>query len=421
MSKHKQGEEAQVSSVFQFSLAGLISFSIALIGASAFIGHKLTTADKFQVMDSSMTNRIDTTKSRHSGPWGWLISRNIDLEHPVEYLTEEVASPQPEIWIFKGMPAEEVRSLFATNGLSPAQICDAFAASTFTEAAAGTEIRPSEKLLLSLNANTRGKLYVSLAGKDVNMYLDSPWIFPGSAIQEISQDSRVNPDDLALLMELVYHNNGVSQLGDYQFLMTKIPTVERRVALARSISRQRAVLASLAIKPDTDVDKIAAYWSHVPDVRFTDIRPMLDALKALPQGGELNLLHLLPKFARDRLYTFPLPPEPGDPTMDCNWTTFNFCNEMPDNRFNDSAYLRSYILSNYYKIAAPSQCGDILLLLNEKNELKHSAAYIADDLVFTKNGVNYRQPWMLMHIPDLLATYPASPQLRVMYMRRRTE
>jgi hypothetical protein len=62
-------------------------------------------------------------------------------------------------------------------------------------------------------------------------------------------------------------------------------------------------------------------------------------------------------------------------------------------------------------------CGDILLLMNDKNEIKHSAVYLADDLVFTKNGNNYRQPWMIMHIPDLLATYPNSPPMRRIYMR----
>jgi hypothetical protein len=66
-------------------------------------------------------------------------------------------------------------------------------------------------------------------------------------------------------------------------------------------------------------------------------------------------------------------------------------------------------------------CGDILLLLNSRNEVKHSAVYLADDLVFTKNGNNYRQPWMIMHIPDLLATYPATPPMQVVYMRLKTD
>ena len=125
--------------------------------------------------------------------------------------------------------------------------------------------------------------------------------------------------------------------------------------------------------PDTDIDKLAAYWGNIPNVRFTDIRPLMEALKALPEGGDLLLYYLLPKFARDRLYTFPLPPQPGDPMMDCHWTTFNFSSDTPDNRFNDPEYTIQYIKKNYYQIAAPSQYGDILLLLNDKNQIKHSA------------------------------------------------
>jgi hypothetical protein len=52
--------------------------------------------------------------------------------------------------------------------------------------------------------------------------------------------------------------------------------------------------------------------------------------------------------------------------------------------------------------------------------MRHSAVDVADDVVFTKNGNNASQPWMLMHIPDLLATYPASPALRVVYLRDRS-
>ena len=70
---------------------------------------------------------------------------------------------------------------------------------------------------------------------------------------------------------------------------------------------------------------------------------------------------------------------------------------------------------------AASQYGDILLLMNEKQEVKHSAVFIADDIVFTKNGNNYRQPWMLMRIPDLLTTYPATPPMKTVYMRRKTD
>jgi hypothetical protein len=421
MSKLKNREAAQASNVFQFSLAGLIIFSLALVSLSAFVGYKLTVRHQPRLSDYFGINPKDSSETLRAGAWGTLLTRDINLERPVEYLTEEVVSPQPEVWKFDGLKVEAVKALFARNGLSVAQIAEAFASDGFSETASGTVIRPTEKFLLSLGADTRGRLCVALAGTGVNLYLDYPYIFPGDVINSIYNDSRVNPDDLALLKKLVYLNGGVHQLSDYQFLLTKIPTVERRVALARSMSRQSAVLARLVVTPETDINQVAAYWGQLPNVRFTDIRPMLEALKQLPEGGSVSLMYLLPKFARDRLYTFPLPPQPGEPTMDCHWSTFNFCNETPDNRFNDPNYAVQFIQKNYYQISAPSICGDILLLMNDKNEVKHSAVYLADDIVFTKNGNNYRQPWMLMRIPDLLATYPNTPPMRPVYMRLKTD
>ena len=51
----------------------------------------------------------------------------------------------------------------------------------------------------------------------------------------------------------------------------------------------------------------------------------------------------------------------------------------------------------------------------------HVAAYVADDLVFTKNGEDFRQPWMLMHMADMMETYavkyPNSGKLRPQFFR----
>ncbi len=419
MSKIKRQESAQAVNTFQFTLAGLIIFSLALMGGASFITYKLAGGrGKPETFSVDLKDKNSTVRS---GPWGTLLTRDIQLERPTEYLTEEVTTPKPEVWTFSGLTLDAVKNLLAQNGISADQITEAFAAGNVAEKKSGIELVPSEKFLLSLTPEQRHKLYPALAGSGVNLYLDFPYIFPGDDLQSIVTDARLNPDDVALLKRLVYPNGTAQQLADYAFLLEKIPTVERRVALTRAVSRQSAVLARLAVQPNTDIDKIASYWGNVPNVRFTDIRPLMESLKQLPEGGSMSLLYFLPKFARERLYTFPLPAQAGEPTMDCHWTTFNFSSETPDNRFNDPAYAVQFIQKNYYQVAAPSQCGDILLLMNEKQEVKHSAVFIADDIVFTKNGNNYRQPWMLMRIPDLLATYPATPPMRPVYMRRRTE
>src|ERR1035441_8364045 len=119
--------------------------------------------------------------------------------------------------------------------------------------------------------------------------------------------------------------------------MGRIPTLERRLTMTASLARQPAVLARLCIRPNTDLDQVAAYWGHSPNVRFVDIRPMLEALKKLPKGGTISLAFLLPPFARERLFTYPLPPAPGEPVPDCHWTTLNFWNAKPDDRLLDPA------------------------------------------------------------------------------------
>jgi hypothetical protein len=417
----KQEQAAQASNVFQFTLAGLIVFSLALISSASFIAFKLTAGTHTKLADTFAVDPNDKSRSIHMGPWGTLILRDIELERPTEYLTDEVNHPPVETWRFAGMKPDAVRALLAKNGLAEPELSTLLAPANVTADATGTIVKPPGSFLESLNAGTRAKIYVSLAGMNVNTYVDYPYIFPGDKINSIYADPRLNPDDAALLKKLVYSNGGAVQLSDYDYLLNEIPTAERRTALTRVLSRQSAVFAGLVIKPDTDIDKIANYWGNIPNVRFTDIRPLMEALKALPEGGNLSLFYLLPKFARDRLYTFPLPPQPGEPVMDCHWTTFNFSNESPDNRFNDPNYAVDYIRKNYYQIAAPSIYGDVLLLMNDKQEVKHSAVFLADDLVFTKNGNNYRQPWMIMHIPDLLATYPASPPMKAIYMRLKTD
>lgn len=420
MSRRKQNEAGQAANSFQFTLSGLIVFSLALMAGASVLTWKLAdqgrTSGKPYAVDTK-----DKSATLRTGAWGTLIVREINLERPVEYLTDEVTVPRREIWTFNNMGSEAVRKILSQSGLAEAQISKAFAPGSFSEKNSTIELVPTEEFLLSFTPEQREKFFTVVAGQGVNLYWDFPYIFPDDEFEKICASGQLNPDDVKLLKKLAYPHGAATQLSDYLFLLEKIPTVERRTKMTQALSRQSAVLARLAIQPDTDIDKIAGYWGGMPNVRFTDIRPLMESLKQLPEGGNLSLLYMLPKFARERLYTFPLPNQPNDPVMDCHWSTFNFCNDTPDNRFNDPTYAVDYIRKNYYQIAAPSHYGDILLLMNDKQEVKHSAVFIADDIVFTKNGNNYRQPWMLMHISDLLATYPATPAMKPIYMRRKTE
>ena len=105
--------------------------------------------------------------------------------------------------------------------------------------------------------------------------------------------------------------------------------------------------------------------------------------------------------------------------MDCHWTALNFFNDTTDDRYQDTAYSSAYVNENFYQIGAATQFGDLIFLRNSSGAIVHSAVHIADDIVFTKNGINYAQPWILMRMNNLTAVYTQEKPPEVIYYRRK--
>jgi hypothetical protein len=241
MSKPRKPEAAQANNFFQFNLAGLVLFSLTLIGGAALTTAKLTANTRHGLADSLVVNPQDKSRSVHAGPWGELVTRDIELERPVEFVDANLPTTPPEWW-FKGMKAAEVKSLLMQDGLTAAQAAELLVPEAVAEGPAGTRVKPAAGFLLGLETATRAKLYPALAGLGVNVDLDYPYIFSGAAIESIYNAPQLNPDDVALLKKLVYKNGGAQQLSDYEFLLWKIPTPGRRLAMAKALSRNRPFL-----------------------------------------------------------------------------------------------------------------------------------------------------------------------------------
>jgi hypothetical protein len=414
-------EALESPNLFRFNLAGLLAFSLCLMAGTALVSSRLFSARPKEI--SFVADNIpdpdnqDKSTFTHKGPWGEMLVQNIKLERPVEYVVGEVRAVKPAVWRFSGMNLAQVQAALKAGGLTAEQIAAVLATGQPETQGNTTSLTPSSKFLLSLSSEQRQELYASFYGNGVYMLADYPYIFPKDSIETIYEDERLNPDDVALLKQLIFRSGNSTHLVDFPTLMLNIPTDERRVAMARALSRQSAVLARLCIRPDSDIDKIAGYWGHMDNVRFTNLRPLLEGLKALPNGGTISFAYLLPPFARERLYTYPLPPEQGEPNRDCHWSTFNFSSAEPDNRFNDPSFAVQQIQANYYKIDQANLYGDVILFMNDKQEIKHSAVFIADDLAFTKYGNSHTQPWMFVRISDMQEHYPG---LKLYYMRKKT-
>jgi hypothetical protein len=244
-----------------------------------------------------------------------------------------------------------------------------------------------------------------------------PFCFPGHSFDAAFGNAKVSQSTLTLLRKLLYARGDAQCFSDFEMVLQHVTSESERLELAKNLSRQTAVLVRLRIRPDTDIDKILGYWGRGTPAK--DLRPLLESLTRLPDGGSISIVYMLPQFARQRLYTFPLPSKRGDPSMDCHWSTMNFFNETPDDRFASPSFTAPYVSANYYQIAKPTLYGDLIFLLDDRNEAIHSAVYIADDIIFTKNGNNFAQPWMLMRLKDLLARYTADRPPRVAIYRNK--
>src|SRR5262249_42975146 len=102
------------------------------------------------------------------------------------------------------------------------------------------------------------------------------------------------------------------------------------------------------------------------------------------------------------------------------WSAMNFYNEKPDNRLFDGTFKDRQLMTDYMRVPEKDRhFGDLLLLLGPRQEALHMCVYLADDVVFTKNGANAIQPWVLMKIPEILGVYQRLRPFEIVFYRHK--
>jgi hypothetical protein len=407
MAAKKQQEASPSGGVtIQLHPAGLMIFSVALVAAAALVTYGLANpraaARMFSQSSAGLDDSGNVVEAASIPAGGQLVVHDLDLEQPDEYVAYEIDTNKVETWTFEGMNPGAVRSAMQSCGLAAADIDRALSPASMVFADASTIVKPDFKLVLAMTPETRAKLYAVLADYRSDELMQFPFCFSGNTFATKFDRGKISGTTYSLLKKMMYPRGGGQCFSDLPALLLQVPEEKERMQLVKALSHQSALLVGIHVWPDTDVDKLVGYWAWPSGVRLINVRPLLESIQRRPGGGSASILYFLPPFARQRLYTYPLPGQLGDPAMDCHWSTMNFFNETPDNRFSDPSYTVAFLQNNYYKIARPTAYGDRIFLLDKKNNAIHSAVYLADDIVFTKNGNNSAQPWMLMHLKDLL-------------------
>lgn len=350
------------------------------------------------------------------GPWGELVFRRVVIEPPENLLPVPSAAAAPHVWTIRGQTAAQLDNWLATVPLSAparAELADASRREIDGEV---IRLHPSDGLVAGLSPEARAQIYTRLADFPENVAAAGPFRFRAAVANEWFRDSDLRPETIALVKRFLYRRGPALLFADLNLVLPQVPTQTERVHLIKTLSRKSTLMVQLRLRSDTDVDALVSYWGR--GQRSRDIEPLLRSLQPRQGVAHIDLIHLLPRQPRQLLYTYPMPNERGgDSFLDCHWTSLNFFNIQPEPRFEDIDSLQQSFARDYHPITSKPTFGDVLLLTHSDNTVLHSCVYIADDIVYTKNGAQANAPWILMTLSDVLAYYPSDEPVETQVYR----
>ena len=357
------------------------------------------------------------------GPWGKIETLLFSIDLPDEFVYVPGPEEPPVRWSFPGSTKEKVLATLRSVGVPEQDVKSLDSHAAWGSVGGVVTVEPGDGLILSLAPKSVRNCMPFWSAFRKTDSRSTPSGFGPAKLIGGWPAAGWQTDSIGLLKHLLYAQGENKLLfADFEPALRRLPSDAERRRFMKTISRKRAVLACLTLDRGTDIDKIVQYWGVGGQRK--DLLPLLTAVHRVETGCKLNLVYLLPDFVREHLYRHPfISADAKAVKQDCFWSAFNFFNNPPDDHFNDMGYVRQVLERDYYQVQEPSQLGDLILVTAENNTVIHAAAYVADDLVFTKNGDDFRQPWMLMHMNDMLDTYavkyPVTGALKPQYFRKK--
>lgn len=352
-----------------------------------------------------------------TGPWGVIEYRNVPLEDYDEEFPHGLDHVTSRRWVFENYSRQQLVELLNSCDLTDAQKARLLDTNRWEALANGYQISPDDELILGLSETAKERLYPVLGRSETNYMQCQPFRFPLDGLDERFADSGLPPQKIALIRQLTYTNgNSICLCADEPAL--KSFSSNEFQCLARTLYSTPTLRLGLRVTPGSDIGALAKYWGR--GGRQKAVRPLLESLARIPGGESINISCLLPPFARLRLYTYVDPQSDMLATKeDCFYTALNFFSEQPDPRLVDGDYARNELSAKYYRIQDNPVFGDLIALVDSNRKPIHICVYIADDIVFTKEGTGSSHPWVLMRFRDVLTDYAAEESLTVVHFRRK--
>lgn len=370
------------------------------------VARGLPTKQRPEPAAQSSTNTVFHCRP---GPWGDLECEEITLTPPDEFVPEHLSAVGLSWWSFPGQNRAAVERQLAALGLTEKEL-ESLRQAPWEETGTGTRVVPPVPLLLGLTPEVRARLYEWLARLGDNPAQSDPCRLDLGKAGSRLANTRLAPATVALVNQLSYRAGGAVLFADAGLALALLPHDAARRELHAALVSAPSLLAHLRVAPGADVRPLVEYWGR--GGRHSAVKPLLTSLAQRPGSSTIEIVYLLPPLVRQRLYTYPA--GATDPTGDCHWSSLNFFRPQPNKEFATIQGATQEILENYFPVLIGGpMLGDLLLFLDSQGVVVHSCVFIADEIVFTKNGSSLTAPWTLNTLSQVLATYQIAGPLHI--------
>ncbi|WP_138087720.1 hypothetical protein [Phragmitibacter flavus] len=339
------------------------------------------------------------------GPWGNLFYYYIYLEAPADFVNRFPMPNSVTRWSFPGSSVSDLKKLFTKAGLAQALQDYLLDGDRLLNEDGILTVFPPLPDLEALTQEQRSVIYSELGRHVINPYHHEPVLIHGGDIEDWLKGSRLRDELRESIKRMTYMRGNQLAFSDLAAVLNYTSSAEEAGDFFKTITRMRTMIVRLQLSEDDDLEALAGYWTGRH--RYKDILPILSSVAETEEVAMIDVVHLLPSMARRYLYTYP----PVDLAMngrmpDCHWTSLNFFNHWARQYYLDTRLAASAILQDYEEVKGAYEFGDVLMFMDgDSGNAIHSCVYVADDIVFTKNGENMVAPWLLMKLEDVRKVY----------------
>ncbi len=362
---------------------------------------------------------VAPTKSASSGRWGDLSLVPIVISPPMELVFTDRRFMATPTWFFPGANAGMVSHMLQSAGVPASDSAGLLSRARSEPRISGIVLSPDPAWVRALPEQTRARIYNLLARSELNLDQNQAFRYPEKSFEEWLNPNLISPQTRRLIEPLIYRNDGYMLFSDIELVRSEIGDPEELRRLYKSLYQQPTVIARLSIGRESDLNALVEYWGR--GGRSTQIKPLLESAAGGGPDRFIDVIHLLPPFAQNHLYCYPNRRDLENRlAANCLWTSLNFFLANPDDRYLDDEFALKTLKQDYFTVESDLAFGDVVAFIDERGALFHTAVYIADDLVFGKNGISLMAPWALMTFDEVKDCYRwRSEHSRMMFHRRK--